>query len=303
MNSRFLLNRFYLALTLLVLVGSIFVNTTYATTQTTTDQISTSQDSIFTWAAKNVQDNTYKDTTYGFSFTPPNGWTQSKSDNQVAFFTKDSDGTIATLAIDYVKGSPLPDTIFSIPEQTVLDAVANNVLNSSQPIVAKSIEKFSDGFKFKVTYASQSSQQISIKSEQILYWLKDGRQFYFTMICDDYHFNKNSFDFEDAVNTFYVGTMQTQQSTTQTQIPSWIKNNAKWWADGTIGDDDFIKGIQYLIQNGAMKIPPSSSTNSASHQIPIWIKKNAGWWADGTISDDDFVKGVQYLVTNGIITT
>lgn len=38
------------------------------------------------------------------------------------------------------------------------------------------------------------------------------------------------------------------------QIPSWIKNNAEWWADGQISDGDFISGIQYLISNGIMKV-------------------------------------------------
>jgi len=33
------------------------------------------------------------------------------------------------------------------------------------------------------------------------------------------------------------------------QIPSWIKNNAGWWADGSIDDNSFVQGIQYLIQN------------------------------------------------------
>jgi hypothetical protein len=33
-------------------------------------------------------------------------------------------------------------------------------------------------------------------------------------------------------------------------IPSWIKNNAGWWADGIINDNDFAIGIQYLIKTG-----------------------------------------------------
>ena len=32
------------------------------------------------------------------------------------------------------------------------------------------------------------------------------------------------------------------------EIPSWIKNNAEWWSQGLISDEDFKKGIQYLIQ-------------------------------------------------------
>ena len=39
------------------------------------------------------------------------------------------------------------------------------------------------------------------------------------------------------------------------EIPVWIKNNAGWWADGSIDDNSFIQGIQFLVQEGFMKIP------------------------------------------------
>ncbi|MGQ0795027.1 MAG: hypothetical protein ACT4N5_02430 [Nitrosopumilaceae archaeon] len=88
----------------------------------------------------------------------------------------------------------------------------------------------------------------------------------------------------------------------QYSIPTWIKNNAKWWSDGQIEDADFVKGIQYLIKSEVIIIPLTGSSDSQSSQkIPAWIKNNAGWWADGKISDNDFVLGFQYLISNGII--
>ena len=87
------------------------------------------------------------------------------------------------------------------------------------------------------------------------------------------------------------------------QIPDWIRNNAEWWAQGAIGDNDFVSGIQYLIKEGIMQIPETSiaSTAGESNEVPVWIKNNADWWSQGLISDDDFVKGIQYLVEQGII--
>jgi hypothetical protein len=38
------------------------------------------------------------------------------------------------------------------------------------------------------------------------------------------------------------------------EIPVWIKNNAGWWADGSIDDASFVQGIQFLVQEGFMKI-------------------------------------------------
>jgi plastocyanin len=84
------------------------------------------------------------------------------------------------------------------------------------------------------------------------------------------------------------------------KIPSWIKNNAGWWADGTIDDNSFVQGIQYLIENNIL-IVSSQTTNDIQEKIPSWIKNNAGWWADGTIDDESFIRGIEYLVSNGII--
>lgn len=98
-----------------------------------------------------------------------------------------------------------------------------------------------------------------------------------------------------------IGGLLVSAYAEQYLIPSWIKNNAKWWSDGQIEDSDFVKGIQYLIETGIMKIPETKSSVSQSSQIPTWIKNNAGWWADNKISDSDFVSGIQYLINNGII--
>lgn len=88
---------------------------------------------------------------------------------------------------------------------------------------------------------------------------------------------------------------------TTSTIPKWVKNNAERWSQGSIDDSDFIKGIQYLIQQGIIKIPDTQRGSSSSNQIPHWIKTDASLWASNQISDDDFIKAIQYLVINGII--
>ena len=87
-----------------------------------------------------------------------------------------------------------------------------------------------------------------------------------------------------------------------TQIPAWVKNDAKWWSEDTISDQTFVSGIQYMVKDGIIVVPSTGSSTSQSQQIPSWIKNSAGWWASGQISDSDFVKGIQYLISNGIVT-
>ncbi len=87
-----------------------------------------------------------------------------------------------------------------------------------------------------------------------------------------------------------------------TAIPSWIKNNAGWWVDGTLDDDSFIQGIQFLIKKDILKIPSTTQgASTGSNEIPSWVKNNAGWWVDGTLDDDSFIQGIQFLIKEGII--
>jgi hypothetical protein len=98
------------------------------------------------------------------------------------------------------------------------------------------------------------------------------------------------------------GTITPPNSTQSSVIPPWIKHNAGWWSSGQVGDQDFVKGIQWLIQNGIMHVPQAGSPITAGTQsIPPWVKNTAGWWSSGQVGDQDFVKGIQWLVSNGII--
>ncbi|MEX2348880.1 MAG: 6-bladed beta-propeller, partial [Nitrosopumilaceae archaeon] len=85
-------------------------------------------------------------------------------------------------------------------------------------------------------------------------------------------------------------------------IPEWVRNTAKWWAQGAILDSDFVTGIQYMINQKIINIPRDESVKTGSDvTIPSWIKINAGWWSDKKISDKDFAAGIQYLISRGII--
>ena len=91
-------------------------------------------------------------------------------------------------------------------------------------------------------------------------------------------------------------------------IPSWIKNNAGWWASGMITEDEFLKGIEYLINNNIILIDSTidekayiPTDTSATNRVPDWVKNNAGWWAGDLIGDNDFLNGIKYLINKGII--
>ena len=91
-------------------------------------------------------------------------------------------------------------------------------------------------------------------------------------------------------------------------IPSWIKNNAGWWASGMITEDEFLKGIEYLINENIILIDTTidekayiPTDTSDTKRVPDWVKNNAGWWAGDLIGDYDFLNGIKYLINKGVI--
>ena len=91
-----------------------------------------------------------------------------------------------------------------------------------------------------------------------------------------------------------------------TQIPDWIKSVAGWWANDEISENEFLNGIEYLINNNVISMgfvpcyAPQIQSYSTSG-IPSWIKNNADWWSENLISDIDFTNGIEYLIEHRII--
>ena len=83
-------------------------------------------------------------------------------------------------------------------------------------------------------------------------------------------------------------------------IPSWVKNVAGFWNDGSINDASFLEGISYLIQNNIL-IVPTTESGSGGGEVPEWVKNTAGWWANDEIDDDTFVNAITYLIQQGLI--
>jgi len=103
------------------------------------------------------------------------------------------------------------------------------------------------------------------------------------------------------------GILVPNSSAQDAQIPNWIKNVAGWWADGVISENEFLAGIEYLINNNIILLDfvpcnyEIQSQDGDTKSVPDWIKNNANWWSENLIGDIDFINGLQYLIEYKII--
>lgn len=63
--------------------------------------------------------------------------------------------------------------------------------------------------------------------------------------------------YKDEVLWNYSGVVQHTNGLSEKpsyEIPNWLRDNARWWADGLITDEDYVNGLQYLISQGILKV-------------------------------------------------
>ena len=115
--------------------------------------------------------------------------------------------------------------------------------------------------------------------------------------------------FKDALEVTGTPTQTSADATLDDEItqvsatvPGWVKNTAGWWADGAISEGEFVRGIEFLIQEQIIDTDAqTSSSEGTGTSVPDWVKNTAGWWADGAISEGEFVNAIEHLVKTGTI--
>ncbi len=159
---------------------------------------------------ENVQFNIYNDTAHNFSILPADGWqVQSQSNdtnNALVIFSNQNPQRLANFGIYYSHQNPIPQAIFALPNDQILNQVVAKLFDTSQfDILQKNIERFSDGFVVQVISEPKQNTQNTPISEWFLFWLDDGRQYFLILTSSQNGFSQNEAEFERSVYTFYVG--------------------------------------------------------------------------------------------------
>ena len=86
-----------------------------------------------------------------------------------------------------------------------------------------------------------------------------------------------------------------------THIPDWIKTYAQNWAAGEISDQEFIMGLDFMLQNNIIVISNFNYEYSSIDDVPSWFRNTAHWWSIDLISQQEFINSIKYLIQENII--
>lgn len=121
---------------------------------------------------------------------------------------------------------------------------------------------------------------------------------------NDEPLTQSEFEASPFLDTKYENPLAEEETTTKTGfpgIPLWVKNNAMWWHEKQIDDEDFVAGIKYMVNEEILIIPETQITSSTTEEIPSWISNVAGYWSNDEIPDDQFIQAMQWLISNGLM--
>jgi len=107
-----------------------------------------------------------------------------------------------------------------------------------------------------------------------------------------------------------------QSPNEDTNMPSWFKNNAKWWKEDKISDEEIINAIENLLKRGIIKLDSTKiksgetlpeprlflPPNKEGARIPGYVKNTFASWEGGVFSDSDITNTIKFLIEANIIT-
>ena len=86
-----------------------------------------------------------------------------------------------------------------------------------------------------------------------------------------------------------IGIIPAFSSEDNSQVPEWIKNNAKWWTEGKISEQEYLDAIKFLIDNQIIKVKTVAPLLPESEN-------------DLISTDENFVEAIQVQFSSGDLT-
>ena len=101
-------------------------------------------------------------------------------------------------------------------------------------------------------YKQESDQ--AEKEKGVPEWIKNTAKWWSEDLIEDSDFTSG---IQHLIKESIINIPDLPEQTTEKveeQVPDWVRNNAGWWADGLISEDDFLNGIKYLVEQGIIKV-------------------------------------------------
>ena len=114
------------------------------------------------------------------------------------------------------------------------------------------------------TSSSQDMKNKNLSSDKIPAWVKSNAEWWAADLIDDTTFVSGiQFLISEKIINVSSSSINSSSDNNNAEIPKWIKNNADWWSKEMISDNDFLKGIEFLVENGILSVSTQISESKS----------------------------------------
>jgi len=82
-------------------------------------------------------------------------------------------------------------------------------------------------------------------------------------------------------------------------VPDWVKNNALWWAEGKISEQEYLDAIKFLVDNQVIKIETvkrlAKSLEAEEHDRLLNIARERGYISES----DNYLDAIKVRLSGG----
>ena len=161
--------------------------------------------------------------------------------------TLDNGKNTITVDVEGILFQPIPKEIVTFDVIIGEELQQDNDNNSSQESKEKRDTSADDNTK-------DSADEQKSSSSIIPGWIKTNAGWWANDEIDDDTFVSGiQYLIKERIISVSSSSSSANENTTQ-EIPDWIKNNADWWSQEMISDNDFLKGIEFLVENGIITV-------------------------------------------------
>lgn len=147
--------------------------------------------------------------------------------------------------------SGVADTLPATEDSWVDVSLVNAPGSDSYPIASFTYLLVYDDLKSVTDNKEQAKAVI-----HLIYWMiTDGQEFSSSLLYVPLADKVTELGKQGLSKVTYDGeSLWDYETAVDLEIPKWIRDNAKWWSDGLITDQEYINALQYLIKQGILKV-------------------------------------------------
>ena len=147
--------------------------------------------------------------------------------------------------------SGVADTLPATEDSWVDVSLVNAPGSDSYPIASFTYLLVYDDLKSVTDNKEQAKAVI-----HLIYWMiTDGQEFSSSLLYVPLADTVTELGKQGLSKVTYDGeSLWDYEAAVGLEIPKWIRDNAKWWSDGLITDQEYINALQYLIKQGILKV-------------------------------------------------